>query len=484
MNIGYEGKMSNQHLTRNIILALLFGTLAGIFTPQIAPFVKWMGLVFKLSLGMMVMPIIFSSILAGMASITDTKVLGRIGSQTIAYFLLSTFVAISIGMTLVWFIQPGLIPPPTHVAQAVSHLSISSRPNAPEELVSAVKHALGQEFTPEESHILLHILKEHKEASIQELKETTLRLIGPLNLRAQLPESEQTAIMKEQDASLEKLLYSQIEKIFVNPFQALVQKDVLAVILFAMLLGIALHRIGALGQNIFQLNAGFNQALMQMVFWMMQMAPLGVFGLLVDVVSATGPQVFQMLGLYALCVLLGLGINFFILYPIYLILFSDIRPLTFFKAIRPAILVAFSTSSSKATLPVNLQCAEEGLHIKPAISRFVLPLGANMNMNGTALYEAVAAVFIAQLYGISLDLSSQLTIGMMATIAAIGCAGIPAAGTVTMALVLQAVGLPLEGIGLLLAIDRPLDMCRTVVNVVGETVGAAIIQKNNPQIER
>ena len=249
----------------------------------------------------------------------------------------------------------------------------------------------------------------------------------------------------------------------------------LAVIVFALLFGAAMTTIGPLGTQFFELNRAINLASIKIVALIMKAAPFGVFGLLVSVVAKSGPEVFRELSSYALCVVLGLGIHLFLFLPALNFYFTRQNPVEYLSKLRPALLVAFSTSSSNATLPVSFSVVEKKLHIDKSISRFVLPLGATVNMDGTALYEAVAAVFIAQLYGVSLGFSSHLVIALTAAFAAVGTAGIPAAGTVTMALILSALGLPMEGVGLLLALDRPLDMCRTVVNIAGDITGCNIL---------
>jgi len=228
---------------------------------------------------------------------------------------------------------------------------------------------------------------------------------------------------------------------------------------------------------VFDLVHAINMAVTKMVNLIMYFAPFGVFGLLVDVIASTGASVFRELGLYALTVVAGLAIHGFVVLPFLMFAIVRFSPLKFFAGIKPAMAVAFATSSSSATLPVTMKSVEENLNVDKKVSRFVLPLGATVNMDGTALYEAVAAVFIAQLYGVSLGLTSQILIALTAALAAVGAAGIPAAGTVTMALVLSAVGLPLEGIGLLLAIDRPLDMARTAINVTGDAAGCMILDR-------
>jgi Na+/H+-dicarboxylate symporter len=468
--------MKRPGLARNIFLALVLGSCFGLFFPGLAPYVSWMGLAFKLSLSMVVMPIIFCSILGAMGAIKDIKKLGQLGRNTLVFFLLSTLVSVTIGISLVTAIRPGILPAPREVEAKLSQLRTDNLQEAPALFAEEIASVLGPDLSKDEKADLLEtlVLEAKTGQSIDALRDEALRLVGSLEVRRQLNASEKKSL---QALSPHGFFEAQIQKIFVNPFEALAKKDVLAVIFFALLLGTALHRVGPQGVRIFELNEVLSQALTQIMHMIMRFAPFGVFGLLVDVVATTGISVFRTLGMYVMTVILGLGIMILVVYPLMLWIFARRSPKAFYIAMRQALVVAFSTSSSNATLKVTLQCLEEGLQIKPHVARFVVPLGATMNLNGTAVYEAVAAVFIAQLYGLSLDFSGQVMIALTAAVAATGAAGIPAAGTVTLALVLQAAGLPLEGIGLLLAVDRPLDMCRTVVNVAGDAAGAVVLQR-------
>jgi len=473
--------MSYHKLTRNIFFALFAGILVGALAPASAGYFSWLGLVFKLSLAMIVMPLIFTSIMDGMHSIGDIRHLGKMGSRTIAFYISTTFIAVFIGLVIVTTIQPGVRTPPENIRQAILSTNITSIQKAPEEIAAAMKAAIGSDFNAKSEKDIIKTLSALTEQenndveSIKDLRVSALRLAGSLQFRARV--SDKAKNTNYSSLSLPEFFTAQIKKALVNPFEALANKHVLAVILFALLLGGSLTTLGNRSETIFEINKTFAMAINKIVILFMMFAPFGVFGLIVDVVAATGIEVFQELGWYALCVVLGLGIHMTVVLPSILFLFTRKTPKEFFSATKAALMVAFSTSSSAATLPVNMQCVEEGLGVPKRVSKFVLSLGATINMDGTALYEAVAAVFIAQLYGVALTLPAQILIAFTAALAAIGAAGIPAAGTVTMAMVLSAVGLPLEGIGLLLAIDRPLDMCRTAVNVAGDGVAASVVAK-------
>ena len=265
--------------------------------------------------------------------------------------------------------------------------------------------------------------------------------------------------------------------LFVNPFTALAQSNVLAVVVFALILGVALvmggnrfDRIRALLQEIYEVT-------MLIVGWIMRLAPLGIMALLIKLVAV---QDAAMLGTLAKFVAVVVGTTLLhgvVVLPLILYLFTRKSPMWFLRGAREALLTAFATSSSAATLPVSIRCATQHLHVKPEIAGFVLPLGATVNMDGTALYEAAAALFIANLVGIDLSFAQQIIVFFTAMIAALGAPGIPSAGMVTMVMVLQSVGLPAEAIAILLPIDRLLDTLRTTVNVQGDMVGSLVVQR-------
>jgi Na+/H+-dicarboxylate symporter len=213
----------------------------------------------------------------------------------------------------------------------------------------------------------------------------------------------------------------------------------------------------------------------RMVHIVMKIAPIGVLVLIAAVVGQFGARILLNLLKYALIVIAGLAIHMGVIYSLAICSFARMNPLFFFKGMRPAQLIAFSTSSSNATLPVTLQCAEENLGVPKDIASFILPLGATINMDGTALYQGVAAVFIAQVYGIDLTIAGQLTIVLMATLSSVATAGVPSVGIITLTMVLASVGIPAEGIALILGVDRILDMCRTIVNITGDATAAVIV---------
>ena len=265
--------------------------------------------------------------------------------------------------------------------------------------------------------------------------------------------------------------------LFLNPFAALEQGDVLAVVSFALIVGIALVLGGERYKNLLLLMQEGLALSMQIVGWVMRIAPLGIMALLIKLVAMQDVAMIASLAKFIAVVVGTTLLHGVVVLPLILYLITGKTPLWFWRSSREALVTAFATSSSSATLPVTLRCTTGQLQVNPAIAGFVVPLGATVNMDGTALYEAAAALFIANLVGIELSLGQQLIVFITAMIAAIGAPGIPSAGMVTMVMVLQSVGLPAEAIAILLPIDRLLDTLRTTVNVEGDMVGSLVVQK-------
>ena len=295
---------------------------------------------------------------------------------------------------------------------------------------------------------------------------------------------ELTTGIPEKVAGKESIDITDILKSFVTPnlFQSMAKMEILPIIMFSLVFGGVLTTLGEKGKLVISVFDGINIAIMKIVHLVMYFAPLGVFALISSKLGAAGGgDLFLVellkIGKFAVTVILGLMIHALITLPAILFFIAKQNPLTYFKNMSNALATALSTASSAATLPVTIECVEEKNKISRRTTLFVIPLGATVNMNGTALYESIAAIFIAQMVGIHLGLSDQILIFLTATLAAIGAAGIPEAGLVTMVIVLQAVGLPLEGIGMLLSIDWFLDRIRTSVNVWGDSIGAAVVDR-------
>ena len=270
---------------------------------------------------------------------------------------------------------------------------------------------------------------------------------------------------------------------FVSPnlVDSMARMDILPIIMFSLLFGGVLTTLGSKGRIVIDFFDAVNHAVMKMVHIVLYFAPIGIFALIASKLGAAGGgehfwAELAKLGKYAFTVVSSLLVHALIVLPLILVIFTRRNPFTYFKNVAPALTTAISTASSSATLPVTIECAEENNKLSRRTSLFVLPVGATVNMDGTAMYEAVAVIFIAQTLGHDLGIIGNITIFLTATLAAIGAAGIPEAGLVTMIMVLQSVGLPVEGIGLLLSIDWFLDRCRTTVNVWGDSIGAAVVE--------
>jgi len=295
---------------------------------------------------------------------------------------------------------------------------------------------------------------------------------------------ELTTDIPEKVAGKESIGITDILESFVTPnlFESMAKMEILPIIMFSLVFGGVLTTLGEKGKLVISVFDGINIAIMKIVHLVMYFAPLGVFALVSSKLGAAGGGDLFLaellkIGKFAVTVILGLMIHALITLPAILYFVAKQNPLTYFKNMSAALTTALSTASSAATLPVTIECVEEENKISRRTTLFVIPLGATVNMNGTALYESIAAIFIAQMVGIDLGLGDQVLIFLTATLAAIGAAGIPEAGLVTMVIVLQAVGLPLEGIGMLLSIDWFLDRLRTSVNVWGDSIGAAVVDR-------
>ena len=390
-----------------ILIAFILAIILGIFFPQHSGYVRWMGDFFLRALKMIIVPLVLSSIVSGVANLGSTSSLGRLGIKTITYYISTSAIAILTGLILVNIIKPGV------------GADLGFRMDVPE--LTSSTGSVGDIF---------------------------LRMI-PTNI-----------------------------------FDALASADMLAIIFFAISIGFFIPRVQReYSDFMIKLFNAIFEVMMKLTSFIIKFAPLGILGIVTGIVADQAvdkAKLFSMvqhLGIYMLTVLAGLTIHFFIILPLILKFAGKANPFLHFKAMSLPLMTAFSTSSSSATLPLTIEAVEHNDGVSNKISSFVLPLGATVNMDGTALYECVAAMFIAQAYGIELGFVQQMIVVVTALLASIGAAGIPMAGLVMMSIVLTAVGLPLEGVGLILAVDRILDMCRTTVNVWSDTCGAVTIAK-------
>jgi DAACS family dicarboxylate/amino acid:cation (Na+ or H+) symporter len=263
-----------------------------------------------------------------------------------------------------------------------------------------------------------------------------------------------------------------------NPIAAMAEMDMLAVIFFALLIGIGLTYLPEeRSRHVILLLDAINDLMVIIIGWAMRLAPYGVFALIFSVTARFGFDLLKPLGLYVIVVIVGLAIQMFGVLSVLLVVFSRINPLTFFQRVRAVMITAFSTSSSNATLPTSIRTAEQELGIPSSIAGFVLPLGATMNMNGTALFEGVTVMFLAQVFGVQLTLGDQIIVIVLAVLTAIGAAGVPGGSLPLLAMVLTTVNVPAEGIALILGVDRLLDMCRTTLNVIGDLAAATYVAR-------
>jgi Na+/H+-dicarboxylate symporter len=268
-----------------------------------------------------------------------------------------------------------------------------------------------------------------------------------------------------------------------NPFRAMTEGRMLQVIVFAVLLGLAMTLAGEKGRDLLRVFESANAVIMKLVFVLMEIAPIGIFCLITRVFSEQGPDAFIRLALYFSVVLLVLLVHASITYPLLLVVFGGLRPLPFFRKLRAPMTVAFSTASSGATLPVTLRTTEERLGVDGSVASFTVPLGATINMDGTAIMQGVATVFIAQAYSVEIGPAGYLTVVLTATLASIGTAGVPGVGTIMLAMVLRQMNLPVEGIALILAVDRLLDMTRTAVNITGDAAVSCIVARSEGKLD-
>ncbi|MBK1649256.1 dicarboxylate/amino acid:cation symporter [Rhabdochromatium marinum] len=399
-------------LALGVLIGLLSGEQAALFGVQLYAIFTFVGALFLNALKMLVVPLIVSSIIIGIAGIGQSDALGRLGLKTLGYYVLTSFLAVVVGLTVVNLIQPGVI---NGSAADVFGLQADSG-------------ALAEQFA---------------DKGTSDIVEIFLRMI-PINIVA-----------------------------------AASAGQMLGLIFFSLLYGFFMARIETPYREAqFNFFNGIFQVMIRITDLVMKFAPIGVFALVAKTVASTGLEAFIPMAKFFLTVVLALGIHFFITLPLLLRFLGGVSPLRHYRAVSTAQLTAFSTASSSSTLPITMECIEKNAGVSNRTSSFVLPLGATVNMDGTALYECVVVLFIAQAYGIDMSLMTQLTVVLLALTTSIGVAGIPAASLVAIAIILSAVGLPLEGIGLVLAVDRLLDMMRTTVNVTSDSCGAVIIAKS------
>ncbi len=414
--------MGRLKLHWQMLIAILSAVLVGLWAGQDSVLLgihlydvfDFIGTLFLNALKMIIVPLVMSSIIAGVAGLGGSDNLGRLSVKTIAFYLSTSLFSITVGLLLVNLLTPGVI----DGEAAGSRLNLSAPEAVAEQLAQVDGRGAG------------------------DITAVFLRMVPP------------------------------------NIIKAASDGQMLGLIFFSLLFGVFMTRITReYSQTMLSFWNGVYETMMQVTLFIMKFAPLGVFGLVAKTVSATGFAAFQPLLIFFCTVALGLAIHTFITLSLMLRL-AGINPLRHYRAMLPAMLTAFSTASSSGTLPVTIECVEKNAGVSNRTSAFVLPLGATINMDGTALYECVAAMFIAQAYGLELSFATQFIVVLVALLTSIGVAGIPAASLVAITVILGVIGLPLEGIGMLLVTDRILDMMRTAVNVFSDSCGAVVIARS------
>lgn len=397
----------------SLAIRILIGMVAGIIVglllqgnPEIATsYIAPIGTVFLNLIKLIIVPLVFSSLLIGVAGMEDVTKLGRVGLKTFVYFFCTTAIAIIIGLILGNVLSVGgnyVLP----TAEAITYEASEAPP----------------------------------------FIETLVNIIPS------------------------------------NPLSAVVNGEMLQIIVFALIIGIGLLVIGEKGKIVFNFFDAIAEAFYAITSFIMKLAPIGVFGLIAPVIAQNGPEVLLPLFKLIAIVYFACFLHVALTYSFSIKFLSKMNPLEFYKKAFPAWATAFTTSSSSGSLPVTMKCAED-LNVSQPVYSFVLPLGATINMDGTAIYQGVSALFIAQVFGVDLSISQQVTIVLTATLASVGTAGVPGAGMIMLAMVLEAVGLPVEGIALVAGVDRFLDMARTSINVLGDLSCAVFIGRTEGNID-
>ncbi len=408
--------MNRAKLTRSILIGMVLGLFVG-------SFFHWMGAedgfitkflvngvfdfggqIFIASLKLLVVPLVFFSLVCGASNLSDGSSMGRIGLKTLALYMFTTAIAITLALTVATTVNPGL----------------------------GIDLLTSTEFVAKEAPSLKQVL---------------------------------------------------INIFPTNPLKSMVDGNMLQVIVFAILVGVAISRCGDIGIRVRASLQDWNEVIMRLILMMMSVAPIGVFCLMVTLFANMGLSAIADLIKYFLTVILVLILHFSLTYSTLVRLLAGLNPITFYRRFSPVMAYAFSTSSSNATLPITLEAVQHRIGVKNEVASFTVPLGATINMDGTAIMQGVATVFIAQAYNIDISLTGYLMVILTATLASIGTAGVPGVGLITLALVLQQVGLPVEGIALIIGVDRLLDMIRTAINVTGDAAVSTIVGRTEGKFD-
>ncbi|MBA4150688.1 MAG: dicarboxylate/amino acid:cation symporter [Verrucomicrobia bacterium] len=404
-------------LAAAFIVGRLVGDTVAVFGVPLIEIFGFVGQMFLRALRMLIVPLIVSAIITGVAGLGAERAFARLGAKTLTYFLGTGLIAVLIAVSLVNWIKPGM------ADGKPVNLGLTADP-------VAVQKAVG-------------------ERDAKDVVEVFLRMI-PENV-------VQTAGNNS---------------------------DILALIVFSILFGYFTGRMDSDAARIVKTFwQGVYDVMIRITDLVMKFAPIGIFALVAKIAATLDLAQLGHLFWFVFTVLAGLGLQLFVVLPLLVWIFARVSPIKLFRALSPALLTAFSTSSSSATLPLTLECVQKNAGVSTRISSFVVPLGATVNMNGTALFECVAAIFIAQLYGLNLGFGTQLLIVLLALFTSIGVAGVPSASLVAIVVILGAIGLPAEGIGLIMVVERVLDMARTAVNVFGDSCGAIVIARTEGETD-
>jgi Na+/H+-dicarboxylate symporter len=401
------------------IAGSLSGTEAGIAGISFYSVYEFLGTLFLNALRMVIVPLIVASIISSVASIGGGSDLGRLGFKTIWYYMLTSLLAILVGLILVNLIRPG-----------------------------------EADGVPVGAQLNLTL----DEASVQD------------------------ALVSVEGRNASDIVGIFTRMIPINVVGAAAEGDMLGLIFFSIVFGIFMTRIPARqAETLLLFWQGVSETMMKITMWIMTFAPYGVFGLVARTIAATGFGGFVPMMVLFVTVVVGLAIHFTVVLPLLLKFVGGVNPYKHMRAMAPALLTAFSSASSSATTPLTMECVNKNVGVSERTTSFVIPLGATVNMDGTALYECVAAIFLAQAYGLHLSFATQFTVVLLALLTSIGVAGIPAASLVAIAVILTAIGLPVEAIGLLLVTDRVLDMMRTAINVYSDSCCAVIVARSEKE---
>lgn len=402
-------------MTLGISVGIMMGPSVGwvdaVTATTISDWLAFPGKLFLALIQMIVIPLVFASIIRGLAATEDIDQLRRMGLRVVLYFVATTALAIIIGLTVALLIKPG-----SYIDSQSIKATMAAVPVVTQEASTGA-------------------------ININELPQKIITLLP------------------------------------ANPLNSMVESNMLQVVIFAMVVGVALVMMApAQSKPMLDLLGSLQEVCMTVVRWAMLLAPVAVFGLLAQLTAKLGLDALLGMAIYVGTVLLGL-LLLFVVYLIIIFFVARQNPLTFISSVRDVLLLAFSTSSSAAVMPLSIKTAEEKLKVRPSVSQFVIPLGATINMNGTALYQGVAAIFLAQVFGIEISMGGMTLIVLTAVGASIGAPATPGVGIVILSMVLGTVGIPAAGIALIMGVDRILDMCRTAINVSGDLVAAKLMDR-------